>query len=91
MSRRIEGLVSQHCSRFKWQVAPVASRSWLCKWRQPADAAGSTAANYTNRTPANGIFRFAVSKKLQIYAGLTAERTALSAGFDRNRPITKKQ
>jgi hypothetical protein len=30
-------------------------------------------------------------KKASDSTGLTAERTALSAGFDRHRPITKKQ
>jgi hypothetical protein len=77
MSRRIEGLVSPKSltftSKVQMPVAPGAANGA----NRPSPSR-SRAANYTNLTPANGIFRFGVSKKLQIFTALNRERNRLA-------------
>jgi hypothetical protein len=51
----------------------------------------SSTANYTNLTPANGIFRLVVSKKLQIFTALNRQVDRPPAGPDRNERGMKNQ
>jgi hypothetical protein len=90
MSRRIESLVSPKSLRFMSEVQMSVAPGFANGAKRPSPNR-SRAANYTNLTPANGIFRFVVSKKLQIFTALEPGAGRLSAGPDRNEQVIKNQ